>query len=206
MVGHKLIEAELAVLSARLPAQAVDELADGLWETYRARLALHGDSDAGESDLAAREAIAEFGDAELITTVFFRGSPWRQMVVTLLATGPVMAALWGGSLVAAQAWEWQIPFAMRMASGLVLLAIVATLLAVTRARRAYRRARGAAVSGAVALLMLDVGSLIALGLMMSPGLGAPGAPGAAWLLTAAAAASLARIILTLRALPSALSR
>ncbi|MFC4119809.1 hypothetical protein [Nonomuraea zeae] len=195
MAGHELIEAQLAVLSARLPARAVDELADGLWETYQARLALLGDGDA-----AAREAIAEFGDADAVTAAFVRDSPWRRMALALLATGPVMAALWGASLVSAPAWAWQIPAAARIAYGLALLAIVATLLAVTRARHAYGRARRAVLSGAVALLALDTGMLVAVASMTSSALIG------AWLLPAALAASLVRIIATLRALPAVLGR
>ncbi|WP_345579384.1 hypothetical protein [Nonomuraea rosea] len=194
MAGHELIEAQLAILSARLPAQAVDELADGLWETYQARLALLGDGEA-----AAREAIVEFGDADEVTAAFFRDSPWRRMALGLLATGPVMAALWGASLVSAQAWDWQIPIAAPIAYGLVLLAIVATLLTVTRARRNYRRARTATLSGAVALLVLDAGMLVAVASMTSLTLAGPIG---AWLLPAALAASLFRIIATLRALPA----
>lgn len=197
MAGHELIEAQLAILSARLPAQAVDELADGLWETYQARLALLGDGDA-----AAREAMAEFGDADAVTAAFIRDSPWRRMALALLATGPVMAALWGASLVSAQAWDWQIPIAAQIAYGMVLLAIVATLLAVTRARRGYRRARTATLSGAVALLVLDAGMLTAAASMTSL---TPAAPIGAWL-PAALAASLFRIIATLRALPAVLGR
>lgn len=60
MAGHHLIDAQLTVLATRLPAQAVEELADGLLEAYEARLA---DADP---DVAARAAIAEFGDADTI--------------------------------------------------------------------------------------------------------------------------------------------
>jgi hypothetical protein len=203
VAGHELIEAQLAVLSARLPAQMVDELADGLWETYQARLALLGD---GDGDVAARAAITEFGDADAVTAAFVRASPWRRMARALLASGPVMAALWGASLVSAQAWAWQVPPAARIAYGLVLLAIVATLLAVTRARRAYRRARMATLSGALTLLVLDAGMLVAVASMTSSAPAALVTSIQAWLLPAAMAASLVRIIATLRALPAVLDR
>jgi hypothetical protein len=103
MAGHELIAAQLDILARRLPAQAVQELADGLAEAYEAQLAALGDPGA-----AARAAITEFGDAEVITAAFVRDSPWRRTAMALLATGPVMAALWAVTLISARMWTWPI--------------------------------------------------------------------------------------------------
>jgi uncharacterized membrane protein len=191
MAGHRLIDSQLAVLAARLPARAVEELADGLHETYEARLA---DRDP---DAAARAAIAEFGDADTITAAFFRDSPWRRMAVLLLATGPFMGLLWGVTLVSAQAWNWPISLPVRLAYGMILLAIAATLVVVALEKRAYRRARAATLTGAIGLVVLDAVMLAAVVSVSSV---------APWPLLLAIPASLVRIIVTLRALPPALSR
>jgi hypothetical protein len=193
MAVHELIAAQLGVLSSRLPAQAVEELADGLQEAYESRLAECSDQDA-----AALAAIAEFGDADTITAAFFRQSPWRRMAVTLLITGPFMGALWGLTLVSAQVWNWPIPWALKIAYGVTLLAVAATLLTVALEKRAYRRSQAATLIGAVGLLALDAGMLAAV-VTVSPVL-------AWWPLALAIPASLVRIIATVRALPPTLSR
>ncbi|MFI6317565.1 permease prefix domain 1-containing protein [Nonomuraea sp. NPDC050556] len=191
MAGHELISAQLAILAARLPAQAVEELADGLHEAYEAQL------DGHDPDAAARAAIAEFGDAETITAAFFRDSPWRRMAVLLLATGPFMGLVWGLSLVSARAWNWPIPVGVRLTYGALLLAVAGTLLAVALERRAYRRARAATLAGAMGLMALDVAMLVAVVSVPSVAL---------WPLLLAVPASLIRVLATLRALPPVLSR
>ncbi|MFF3669917.1 hypothetical protein [Microtetraspora malaysiensis] len=193
MAGHELIAAQVDILSSRLPAQAVEELADGLQETYEAHLAVVNDPDA-----AARAAIAEFGDAEMITAAFCRESPWRRTAVALLATGPIMGAVWGLSLVCAQAWTWPIPLAVRITYGVALVATALTLLAAATEKRAYRRTQAATLVGAIALITLDAVMLATATMAPSP---------EAWPLVPALSASLIRIIATLRALLSpALSR
>ncbi|MDP4510048.1 hypothetical protein [Nonomuraea turcica] len=187
MAGHELIAAQLAILAHRLPAQAVEELADGLQEAYEAHLATLGDPDA-----AARAAIAEFGDAEVITTAFVRDSPWRRTAMALLATGPIMALVWGLTLVSARMWTWPIVPPLRIAYGLALAATVFTLLSVVREKHAYRRAQAATPVAAVTLILLDAGMLAAAVASMPP---------LPWPMALAAPASLIRIILTVRALP-----
>lgn len=191
MAGHELIDAELSVLAARLPARAVEELADGLHETYEARLA---DNDP---DAAARAAIAEFGDADTITAAFFRDSPWRRMAMLLLATGPFMGLVWGLTLVSVEVWNWPVPLPVRLAYGAALLAIAGTLFLAAIESRAYRRTRTATLIGAVGLMALDAGMLVAVVTVSSVAL---------WPLLLAIPASLIRIIVTLRALPPALTR
>lgn len=56
MASHHLIDDHLAVLAERLPRHTLDELADGLIETWRQHLT------AGLTpEPAARAAVAEFG-------------------------------------------------------------------------------------------------------------------------------------------------
>lgn len=104
MAGHELIAAQISVLADRLPASAVEELVDGLQETYEARL-----DELQDPDAAARAAIAEFGDADTVTAAFFRQSPWRRVAVALLISGPFMGVAWGLSLVSTHAWNWPVP-------------------------------------------------------------------------------------------------
>jgi hypothetical protein len=139
VAGHELIEAQLAILSARLPAQAVDELTDGMRETYQARLALLGDGEA-----AAREAIVAFGDADEVTAAFSRDSPWRRMALVLLATGPVMAALWGASLgmLVAVASMTSLAPAGPIGAWLLPAALAASLFRITATLRALPAMRG----------------------------------------------------------------
>lgn len=189
MADHELIAAQLALLSRRLPAPAVEELADGLRESYEAHLAELGDPDA-----AARAAMAEFGDADTVTAAFVHASPWRHIAVALLLTGPLMGALWGLSLITAQVWMWPVPVSVRIGYGAALVAVVATLLPAARGGLTYRRTRAAALAGAAGLVILDTGMLAAV-MIVTPAL--------TWPLALAVSASLIRIIATLRALPPA---
>lgn len=188
MAGHELIDAQLAALARHLPAEAVEELSDGLHEAYDAYL-----TELGDPDAAARAAISEFGDAETVTAAFVRGSPWRRPAMALLATGPFMALLWGPALVSAQVWTWPIAPSLRIAYGLALVATALTLLAVVRERRAYRRIRTMTLSAAAALILLDTGMLATIAAHLPP------VP--PWPLALAVPASLLRIVLSLRALP-----
>jgi hypothetical protein len=191
MAGHRLIAAQLAILADRLPAQAVEELADGLQEAYETRLA-----EPSDPDTAARAAIADFGDADTITAAFIRESPWRRMAPGLLATGPFMGAVWGLTLLSGQVWDRPIPWAVRIVYGAALIAIVLTLLTVTREERAYRRTRTAMLAAAFGLMVLDGLALAALVTMAA-------APG--WAATLAATACLTRILATIRRIPAVLA-
>ena len=189
MAGHILIDIHLATLARRLPAGAVDELADGLTETYQHHLARGLDPDA-----AATAAIAEFGEPDEILAAFTRQATGRRVARTLLATGPVFAACWGPSLILGHAWAWPIPLAATIAFGAVLLGVVTALVAAATSRQDYRRTRLAGIGG-IGLIALDTG-MVAAALLAAPAL--------VWPMAVAIPASLTRIGLTVRALPHTL--
>jgi hypothetical protein len=191
VASHQLIDAHLATLAARLPADAVDELADGLHETWHHHL----DTGLTPAD-AARAAITEFGTTEQITDAFVRHAPGRRTAALLLATGPVAGVCWGASLITAHAWTWPIPRPAIAAFGLALLAVAATLAIAATARRSYRRTRlGAA--GSLGLIILDA-TMLATVLLAAPAL--------VWPMFAAVPVSLARITITLRSLSHTFAR
>ncbi|GAA3343900.1 hypothetical protein GCM10020358_44940 [Amorphoplanes nipponensis] len=192
MAGHELIDGHLAALARRLPAGAVGELADGLTETWEHHLG------AGlPPAAAARAAIAEFGAPEQIVAAFVAAAPGRRTARMLLATGPLVGACWGATLLAAGARAWPAPApAAALVVAAVLLAVVAALVVAATSRRSYRRTRLGAAGGC-ALIALDATMLTAVLLL---------APGPAWPMLLAVPASLARIGLTARALPAALTR
>jgi hypothetical protein len=186
MASHHLIGAHLAVLARRLPLDTVDELADGLAETWQHHLAT-----GLPPEDAARAAIAEFGTAEQTTNAFVAQSPGRRTARTLLATGPLVGVCWATSLIAAKAWTWPVPTPAAAAYAAALLAVVTVLVASATSRRSHRRAR-LGTAGGLGLLLLDVTMLATVTLL---------APSLAWPMLVAVAASLARIGLTLRTLP-----
>ena len=124
MSGPGLITSYLDALARQLPGQVVEELADGLQETYRRHLGLGLASEA-----AAQAAVAEFGDPGLIAAEFTRAHPARLTARRLLAAGLAVGACWAVALVTGRAWTWPIPVA-----------------AEDRARRDTCRSRGAAGS------------------------------------------------------------
>ena len=190
MASHQLIDAYLASLARRLPAQTVDELADGLLETWHHHLA-----DGLTADRAARAAIAEFGAADRIADEFVAQAPGRRTARLLLLTGPVMGACWGTSLIATKVWTWPIPPALSVAYPAVLLATVALLVGAATSRRSYRRTRLGGLA-ALVLIVLDAAMIGAVGML---------APTVVWLMAVAVAASMVRIGLAIRALPHALT-
>jgi hypothetical protein len=190
MASHALIDAYLAELGRRLPADTVDELRDGLTETYERHLA-GGLQPPG----AAGAAIREFGGADEISAAFTRDAVGRRTAAVLLATGPALGLCWGVSLVVGRAWGWPIPTAARLAFGLTLLGVVALLATAATSRRSYARTRLAAVGGA-GLILLDTLMIVAVWLA---------APAVAWPMVVAICASLTRIGLTLRSLPRVLA-
>jgi hypothetical protein len=190
MAGHQLIEGYLAQLRYRLPAGVVDELADGLAETWHHQLAT-GCSDED----AARAAIAEFGTAEQITAAFVTGAPGRRIARILLATGPLAGICWGTSLIAARVWTWPVPTAAAVLFVLALVAVVVALAAAGSAR-SYRRTRLGGLGG-LGLLVLDAAMLAGVLLL---------APALVWPMAIAVPVSIARIGLILRTLSPALTR
>lgn len=191
MAGHQLIDQHLAELARRLPAQVVDELADGLQQTWQHHLT------GGLPPVdAARAAIAEFGTTAQITAAFTACAPGRRTAQVLLVSGPVAGLCWGVSLIAGRAWTWPVPTAALIAFGMALFATVATLLAAATSRRSYHRTRLGGLGG-LGLLVLDAAMLTAVIFA---------APGLVWPMAFAVPFSLARIGWTLRALPATLAR
>lgn len=147
----------LSHLAARLPAPIVEELADGLHDTYLAqRRAGHAPDDA------ARHAIAEFGDPATITAAFLAASPGRRAARALLRTGPLVGGAWATVLLMLHAWNWPVPAWAPAGLGTVLLAGVALVALAAFARRYRRAARSAAVAS-LAVLTLDLGMLSYVG-------------------------------------------
>jgi hypothetical protein len=191
VAGHQLIDRHLAELARLLPARAVDELADGLHETWQHHLA------AGRSPAAAATAaIAEFGTTAEITAAFTAQAPGRRAAQLLLASGPLVGLCWGASLVTGQVWTWPIPAAAIAGFAAALLATVAVLLVAATSRHSYRRTRLGGVGG-LGLFALDL-TMIAAAVLAAPGLG--------WPAILAIPASLIRIGWILRSVPAALAR
>ena len=190
MAGHQLIDDYLAELARRLPADDVDELADGLDETFRyhQRRGLPAAS-------AAAAATAEFGHPDLIVEEFVRQAPGRRAARALLASGPLFGALWGSSLISAQAWTWPVPLAAAVAFGAGLLAAVSALVAAA-VSRSYRRTTLTGPACGL-LAVLDGAMLVAI---------AYAAPALSWPMALAIPASLVRIGLAVRIAPRVLAR
>jgi hypothetical protein len=191
MAGHQLIDAHLAALARGLPADAVDELADGLIETWQH----HCDAGLPSAD-AARAAITEFGTIHEITEAFVTNYPGRRTARLLLVTGPIVGLCWGASLVVAHAWTWPVPIPAAAMMAIALLAVVVMLITSATSRRSYRRAR-LGTAGSIGLVVLDATMLA--GVLLA-------APTIVWPMLIAIPVSLARIGLAIRSLPTPLAR
>ncbi|HEX6473039.1 MAG TPA: hypothetical protein VF069_28375 [Streptosporangiaceae bacterium] len=177
-------------LARGLPADAVDELADGLTETWRHHI------DAGRDPAAAaRAATAEFGTPETIIAAFVAHAPGRRIARALLVSGPALGACWGASLITAHAWTWPIPVPAAAGYAVTLLAVAAALLLAATGRRSLRRTRLGAIGG-IGIVALDA-AMLATTMLVAPVL--------VWPMAVAIPASLARITLTVRSLPAALA-
>jgi hypothetical protein len=187
MASHQLIDDYLARLAARLPDQVVDELADGLIETW------HHHLDQGRAaDDAARAAIAEFGGADRVADEFVAQAPGRRLARLMLASGPIMALCWGPSLIAARAWTWPVPRPATAAYALAFLVVIASLLIAASSRHSLRRTR-LGLAGGLVLIGLDA-AMVAAAVVFAPVF--------VWPMALAIPASLARIGLGLRLLPT----
>ena len=184
MAEHRLIGEYLDDLARRLPADAVDELADGLTETYRHHL-----SSGLDTDRAAAAAIAEFGEADVVLAAFVRQSPGRRVALGLLYSGPTVGVCWAAALVAGHAWTWPVPAALKAMVGAVLLAVVCCLVTAATSRRSYRRTRVSALGG-LGMIVLD--STVLTTVLLA------GAP-LVWPMLLAVPASATRLALTTRA-------
>ena len=103
MPGPGLIAGYLDALSVRLPGPVVEELADGLEETYRRHLGL-----GLAPEEAASAAVAEFGDPELVAAEFARAHPARRAARRLLTAGPAVGSCWAVALLTGRAWTWPV--------------------------------------------------------------------------------------------------
>lgn len=191
MASHQLIDDYVGSLRERLPADAADELTDGLLETWQAHL-----GGGLTAERAARAAIAEFGTADRITDAFVAHSPGRRIARLLLATGPVMGACWGTGLITAKAWSWPIPPALGASYAIALLTVVAVLVAAASSRHSYRRTRLGGV-GALILVGLDGAMIATVAALALPLM---------WPMAIAVTASIARIGLTINLLPKGSAR
>ena len=186
-----LISSYLAGLNRSLPADLTEELADGL----AAAREQHQAAGLG-ADEAARAAVAEFGSARKLAEDFTRQAPGRRAARLLLASGPAVGACWGAALIATRAWTWPVPDAARLAVGAVLLLTIAVLAGAATSTRSYRRTR-LAVPGGIALIALDMTMTTAVLTI---------APAVTWILAIGVVASLTRIGMTVRLVPSVLAR
>ena len=186
-----LITEYLDVLSGQLPGQVVEELADGLDETYQRHLRLGLVPRA-----AAGAAVAEFGDPQLIVAEFARVHPARQTARHLLRIGPVVGCCWAVALVTGRAWTWPVPVTAAVVPGLVL-AVIIVLLAVAARSTRYRPATRAGAAGCAGLAALDTAMII--GVIIA-------APAMTWAVFLAITASTARLGLSARLLHPVLTR
>ena len=185
MSGPRLIQDYLASLSAQLPAQIVEELADGLDETYQSCL-----RQGLAPDRAAQSAVAEFGEPHVILAGFSRANPARRAARRLLRIGPGVGACWAAALIASHAWTWPLPLPARILPGLVLITVIA-LLAVAAYGTRYRLAARAGAAGCVGTVALD--TLMIIGAVLA-------IPSISWVATVAMAASAGRIAVSARIL------
>jgi hypothetical protein len=190
MSGPRLIQDYLASLSAQLPAQIVEELADGLDETYQSYL-----RQGLVPDRAAQSAVAEFGAAQVILADFNRANPVRRAARRLLRIGPGVGACWAAALIASHAWTWPLPLPARILPGLALIAVVA-LLAVAAFGTSYRLAARAGIAGCFGTVALDTLMIIGVALAI---------PSVTWVTIGAMAASTGRIAVSARTLRAVLT-
>ena len=149
MAEPRLIRAYRATLARRLPAAILDELADGLEQTYHRYL------DGGlDPDAAARAAVEEFGDPDALADLFAADAPARRTARLLLGTGPLVGGCWAALLIAVRAWDWPVP-AIGDAGAALVLATVIALLAIAASTGSYRRAQHTATLACLGLIALD---------------------------------------------------
>jgi hypothetical protein len=197
----RLIRGYLTALAARLPPSIVEELADGLTETYRYYLSCGLDPEA-----AAVSAVAEFGPPETIAAGFVQVNPARRAARRLLVIGPMVGVCWVAALLtswpgqaggAGGAWPgWAAPGSAWVVTGLVLAGLIA-LLAVAALGGRYRLSALTGVAGCFGFAALDAVLIIGAVFLLAP---------VGWVTAVAMAASLARIAVTARALRPALAR
>ena len=159
----RLISDYLAELSADLPGRIVEELADGLDETYHRYL-----SEGMETEMAARAAVTEFGEPRVIVADFTDASHGRRTARRLLAAGPVVGMCWAVVLITARAWQWPVPIAPRVLFGVALITVIGLLVTAAVGRR-YRSVCRAAAAGCAGTAILDA-AMVGTVLVAAPAL------------------------------------
>ena len=189
MSEPRLIRDYLATLSAQLPAPVVEELADGLTDTYESYL-----RQGLAPGRAAESAVAEFGGPQVILAGFASANPARRIARRLLGIGPAVGACWAAALITSRAWAWPLPPVARILPGLVLVVVVALLVAAAFGTR-YRLAARAGAAGCVGITVLDIVMIIGVALAV---------PSVTWVTIGAMAASTGRIAFSARTLRTVL--
>jgi hypothetical protein len=183
---HPAVTGYLGLLAEQLPGDLVDELSDGLLQTYQRHARV------GDPDTAATAAIAEFGDVSTVLNACVQACPGRQAARRLLLTGPLVGAAWACALVVTTAWTWQLPPLVPVLLAFTLFTTIAALVVGSAGRVSYRRTSTLGSIAAIAVLLIDT-SLPVAALVAAP------AVNAAVLL--AIGASLTRLVWTLGRLP-----
>jgi hypothetical protein len=181
--GSSLISDYLTALSADLPPRIVEELADGLEETYRRRL-----GQGLAEDAAAQAAVAEFGEPWVIVAAFTEANRGRKAARRLLVAGPGVGLCWAIVLITGRAWQWPVPLVARVLFGVVLITVIGLLVTAAIGRH-YRSVCRAAAAGCVGTAILDA-ALAGTVLVVAP------AP--AWPIALAVALSMSRSGFALR--------
>ena len=181
----------LDTLSGQLPGPVVEELADGLEETWRRHLSL-----GLAPEEAAAAAVAEFGAPDVIVAEFARAHPGRRAARRLLAAGPIVGLCWAVALVTGRAWSWPVPVPVRIVPGLALVAVVVLLAVAMRGTR-YGSVGLAGAAGCIGTAALD--AFMIIGVLAAD-------PPARWGVAVAMTASAARLMLSVRLLPPVLTR
>jgi len=179
------LERYLGTLSVQLPGPVVEELADGLEETWHRYLCL-----GLAPEEAAAAAVAEFGPPDVIVTEFARGHPGRRAARRLLAAGPAVGLCWAVVLVTGRAWSWPVPMPARIVPGVALVAVVVLLAVGVRGIR-YRSVGLAGAAGCIGTAALD--AFMIIGVLAAD-------PAARWAAAVAMTASAARLVLSVRLL------
>lgn len=182
---HEQLKGYLDTLSWQLPGPVVEELADGLEETYQRHLRVGLGLEA-----AAAAAVAEFGAPDVIVAEFARAHPGRRAARQLLAVGPAVGLCWAVALVTGRAWTWPVPAASGIVPGLALVAVVTLLAAAARTTR-YRAAGRAGAAGCIGTAALD--AFMIVGVLAAD-------PAVRWVAAVAVTASVARLVLSVRLL------
>jgi hypothetical protein len=191
MPGPGLIADYLSVLSRQLPGAVVEELADGLEETYRRHLGLGLGPEA-----AARAAVAEFGDPHVIMAEFTRAHPACRAARRLLVIGPIVGCCWAVALITGGAWTWPVPVVGLVMPGLALVAVVALLVVAAFGSR-YLAAARAGTAGCIGTVALDTSVIIGA---------AVAEPAITWVAVMAMTASAIRVALSARLLRPVMAR